>query len=139
MEKLIDYINEKFLINKNTKKSDNSNLLDIIYNCLNINQNHYKPVKLIQKWIQDNNIDKVQPVSDEETLHIISKYQIIDKKYLNLFSTMDNHQEICAEFLEKIKNPSYSDDNGDLYISRQLIAQLGYYGSLFILNINNKS
>ena len=88
-------------------------------------------LKVIEDWVNDNNVDDVQPAADLETINDIE--DIIPKPILDLYDTKSSMNEECQYRLGSAKSVYTFSKYEEIFAAPDVIALIGSSGTLYCL------
>ena len=147
MKRINDYINEKLHISKYKEKS----LLDGICDFLYQDKEEYKDeIKVIDKWIKDNDVENVVILTTEDDLEGMNYFNDDDHKeeldwylkeyndinYIKLIIDGYDMYKSCKSLI-KNKTPDYKDkyDWHRIYISEGILSMKSMSSYIFFVNV----
>ena len=147
MKRINDYINEKLHIDKYKEKS----LLDGICNFLyQYNEEYKDEIKVIDKWIKDNDVENVVILTTEDDLNGMNYFNDDDHKeeldwylkeyndinYIKLIIDGYDMYKSCKSLI-KNKTPDYKDkyDWQEIYISEGILSMKSMSNYIFFVNV----
>jgi len=147
MKNLSDFIQEKFHVSKYKEKS----LLDGICDFLYQDKEEYKDeIKVIDKWIKDNDVENVVILTTEDDLEGMNYFNDDDHKeeldwylkeyndinYIKLIIDGYDMYKSCKNLI-KDKTPDYKDkhDWHRIYISEGILSMKSMSSYIFFINV----
>ncbi|MBR6907861.1 hypothetical protein IKN40_05225, partial [bacterium] len=90
-----------------------------------------KALKVIEDWVNDNNVDDIQPAADLETINEIE--DMIPKPILDLYDTKSSMNEECQYRLGSAKKIYSFSRFAEIFAAPDVIALIGSSGTLYCL------
>ena len=133
MKNLNNFIQEKLKINSKTQINNTEEICKYIYNNLwGITDENKEMYSAIEKWVKDNDVNEVIPIVHPESLNDISEF--IDDDIIKQYKSDMKSVEDCEQELEKAENIYHYSGRGeniDIMCTDNMIAILGWYGTLY--------
>ena len=150
MNNLNKYIQEKLKISSKSKinkaihdneynfyihKITGNYAVDKILCCWGFEDNIDKEALIvIEDWVNDNNVDDVQPAADLETINEIEDNTLlIPKPILDLYDTKSSMNEECQYRLGSAKSVYTFSKYEEIFAAPDVIALVGSSGTLYCL------
>lgn len=133
MKNLNNFIQEKLKINSKTRINNTEEICKYIYNNLwGITDEDKEMYSAIEKWVKDNDVNEVIPIVHPESLNDVSEF--IDDDIIKQYKSDMKSVEDCEQELEKAENIYHHSGRGeniDIMCTDNMIAILGWYGTLY--------
>lgn len=146
MKNLSDFIQEKLHISKYKEKS----LLDGICDFLEYKEEDKDEIKIINKWIKDNDVENVVILTTENDLNSMNYFndddhteelnwlleEYNDINYIKLIIDGYDMYKSCKSLI-KNKTPDYKDkyDWEEIYISKGILSMKSMSSYIFFVNV----
>lgn len=147
MKSINDYINEKLHISKYKEKSLLDGICDFLYQ---YNEEYKDEIKVIDKWIKDNDVENVVILTTEDDLEGMNYFsdddhteelnwylkEYNDINYIKLIIDGYDMYKSC-KMLIKNKTPEYKDkyDWHRIYISEGILSMKSMSSYIFFVNV----
>lgn len=147
MKRINDYINEKLHVSKYKEKSLLDGICDFLYQ---YNEEYKDEIKVIDKWIKDNDVENVIILTTEDDLEGMNYFSDDDHTeelnwYLKEYNNINYIKLIIdgydmyksCKMLIKNKTPDYKDkyDWHRIYISEGILSMKSMSSYIFFVNV----